>query len=322
MASLATKYLPILILLFFSSANSWALPSSDSDLSDAIQKKDWPQIILLLQPKKGQNFEHDLTLAKAFLSLERRAEALKLLSSLVEVRKDERAIKLFQSAGTLFFTQETSTQYYEALDLIKTLKFAEAKERLDQALVKEPGHVLLLTRLVQVEMLLQTKDQALIHLKLAQANSYANADLRLFAAKMTVENTLSDTDDENDSELYRQLLPYRLSLLENEITLTYWAEAVLHAAKMSELEQLANKILKEHAAWTYSLVWFLKKAEFGPVLQAKLKTQIDKNLKDRALFDSVLDLEMKKTDYLWVGYVSFDALTLQAKATPTPVPSP
>src|ERR1700761_8622705 len=113
----ASNYLPFLAILFFGltlAKGTFALGALDQELNDAVQKKDWPSVVLLLQPKKGQNFEHDLVLARALLSLERRQEALKLLVSVAETHnKDERVNRLLQSAGTLFFNQDTSNLYYE-----------------------------------------------------------------------------------------------------------------------------------------------------------------------------------------------------------------
>jgi predicted Zn-dependent protease len=323
MASQASKYLPICFAVFFMSAASMAV-TYDSELNDAIQKKDWPSVVLLLQPKKGQNFEHDLVLAKALLSLERRPEALKLLSTLSETRKDERLSKLFQSAGTIFFAQETSNLYYEAVDFIKNSKFVEAKDRLDQAILKEPGQVLLLTRLTQLELLSDKKELAATHLKLAQANSLGLMELKLFAAKIAVDRKPFNSDDEPESiyELVRVLSPLRAQLLENEVTLTYWGEALKRAQKTVELETLAVKTLKEHPAWTYSLQWLRTNGSFNSALDEKLRVRIDQNLKDKAAFLTALESEMKATDYLWAGYVLYDSLLLQAKPTPTPVPTP
>jgi hypothetical protein len=318
MASQASKYLRILIPLFLLSAPAWALGSYDSELNDAIFKKDWPSVVLLLQPKKGQNFEHDLVLAKALLSLERRQEALKLLASLQETRRDERVTKLFQSAGSIFFAQETSTLYYEALELIKDLKFPDAKERLEQALVKEPGQVLLLTRLIQMQLALGQRDPAAANLKIAQASTPSSNDLRLFAAKLAVDKTVSE--DENEDELFRELAPYKALLLENEITLTYWAESLKRAQKTQDLEAFAQKTLKDHPLWTFALQWFRQYAKPSKTLDEKLKAQIEKNLKDPAAFASTLEAEMKKTNYLWMGYVNYDTLVVQMKPTPTPTP--
>jgi len=327
MASQASNFLPrfclSLLLACSLGASGFAASPLDSELSDALQKKDWPSVVLLLEPKKGQNFEHDLTLSKALLSLERRQEALKLLATLQETRKDERVTKLFQSAGTIFFAQETSNLYYEALELIKGLKFAEAKERIDQGLSKEPGQVLLLTRQIQLQLLLGQKEQASANLKIVQTSTANMPELRLFAAKLAVDHALTSTEEDEDAaELYKGLSSYKAQLLENEVTTTYWAESLKRAKRTGDLEALEQKILKEHPLWTYSLQWFRLNAAPAKAQEDKLRDQIDKNLKDKTAFLAALEAEMKKADYLWVGYVTYEGLVALAKPTPTPVATP
>jgi cellobiose-specific phosphotransferase system component IIA len=245
---------------------------------------------------------------------------LALLSGLQETHKDERTTKLFQSAGTIFFAQETSNLYYEAFEMIKNQKFTEAKEHLEQALLKEPGQVLVLTRLIQMELLLGQKEQASIHLKTAQANTSGSSDLKLFAAKLAIEKSLVDAEDENENELYRDFSAFKALLLENEVTLTFWAESLMRAHKTAEIEAFAQKMLKDHPQWTYALAWFRTNANPSLLLDEKLKAQIEKNLKDKNAFLAALETEMKRSDYFWVGYVNYDTLVALQKPTPTPAP--
>jgi tetratricopeptide (TPR) repeat protein len=315
----ATNYLLITFVLFFGVANTWAMSALDTDLADSVQKKDWPAVVLLLDPHQGQNFEHDFTLAKALLSLERRQEALKLLSTLADEHKDERVTKLFQTAGTIFFSQETSNAYYESLDLIRTLKFSEARDHLEQALSKEPGQILLLTRLIQMELLLGKTSAATTNLKLAQDTSQGMTELKLFAVKMAVDKKPDDDDDQN--LLYRDVVPLKTQLLENEITLPFWSEALTRAKRNSEIETFAAKTLKDHPLWSYALMDFAKSRSVSPSTQIQLIAQLEKNLKSKDAFDAALEAEMKRTDYFWVGYSVYENLLVDFKkvsATPTP----
>lgn len=299
----------ILLLIFLSTTpNAVHANTVEAELNDSVQKKDWPSLILLLQPLQGQNFEHDLVLARALISLERRQEALKLLGELVIAHKDERAQKLYHLAGTLFFSQDTSTLYYEAVQLLSASKFAEAKERLDQAAAKEPGQVMVLARLVEVEMLLGQKEAARNHLKLAQARTLLFPELKIYSAKMDLD--APQEKDEESEDFVRQLLPLKASLLDNEVTLTFWAEALKRTKRSQELALLGQKTLKEHPTWSYALAWFYKNGEGTLVSPAQYKTEIDKNLKDSAGFDSRLEKEMKRTQYLWMGYSSRESITL------------
>ena len=332
MRSLASNHLPripsflFLLLVLGGSAEFWqgralGITQLDLELNEAIQKKDWPSVTLLIQPKKGQNFERDLILAKALLELERRQEALALLSNLLETRKDERVSKLFQTAGNIFFSQETSNLYYEALEFIKSLKVQEAKEHLELGLSKEPGQVLLLTRLVQVELLLGQKERASAILKQVQAITNGSIELRMFAAKLAVDKSLLESYEEKEAELYREFSPIRSELLKNEVTLTYWAQGLKRAQKKNELEGLAKKTLKDQANWTFALQWFYQNGVLSGGLKEKLRAQIDKNLKDKNAFSAALDSEMKQSAYLWVGYVNYETLVKQMneiKSSPTP----
>src|SRR4249919_2954339 len=104
-----------LILALFSSLSQVAHASFDTEVSESFQKKEWSNVVSLLKPKEGQNFEHDLMLAKAYLSLERRLDAQKLISEMLMNRRDERVIRLRDIAATQFFDQETANAYYEAI---------------------------------------------------------------------------------------------------------------------------------------------------------------------------------------------------------------
>jgi hypothetical protein len=320
----ASNYLPILLMLIFCGLRAEALSAFDLELNDAVQKKDWPTVVLLLQPKKGQNFEHDLTLAKALLSLERRQEAQKLLVSLEETHQDDRGNRLLQSAGTIFFNQDTSNLYYEALELIRGLKFADAKDRLEQGLSKEPNQVLLLTRLIQMDLLLDKKDQAATNLKLAQSLTLNLPVLKLFAAKLETDEQVAahasddpdsadnrDSDAEPDPDLSQVFLPIKSQLLENEVTAPFWFAALKLAGKKADLETLSQKTLKDHPLWTVALLWIYQNANVSPELKAKLEIQVEKNLKNKDQFEHALDLEMKRSNEFWVGYASFEALNAQ-----------
>jgi hypothetical protein len=320
----ASNYLPILLLLVFCGLRAEALSSFDLELNDAVQKKDWPSVVLLLQPKKGQNFEHDLTLAKALLSLERRQEAQKLLVSLEDTHKDERLNRLLQSAGTIFFNQETSNFYYDALEMIRGLRFADAKDRLEQALAKEPDQVLLLTRLIQMDLLLDKKNQAATNLKLAQSVTLNLPELKLFQAKLETDAQVAahasddpdspegrDADAEPEPDLSLEFLPIKSQLLENEVTAPLWLADLKLSGKTADLETLSQKIWKDHPLWTYALFWMDQNAKVSPEFKAKLETQIEKNLKNKDQFDRELDAEMKRSNQFWVGYVNFETLNAQ-----------
>ena len=289
---------------------------SEADLNEAVQKKNWPEVVLLITPEQGQNFDHDVTLVRAYLFLERRSEALALASKLYSTHKDEKTKNLLDLAGTIFFSQDTSNLYYEAIRLISISKFQEAHDRLDQALVKEPNQVLVLTRLVQVELVLGLKDAASTHLKAAQADAPFSIILKLFAAKLaqTLEEKTPDVSEkdslkeEESRDEYLELLPLKSALLEGEVTALLWFEMLQRTNRAAELLVFSRKILKEHPTWTSALLWFYKNGKLNVIEQSQMKAQIDKNLKNKDQFNATLEKEMKQTQYGWVGYIVYENL--------------
>jgi hypothetical protein len=144
----------ILLLLLATSVNdSHAGASFDAELRDATLKSDWTAQVSLLNPRKGQNFEQDLQLGKALLQLDRRIDSLKVLVPLHQGSKDERVARLVRLASEMFFNQETSNLFFEALRLLSIGKYGDAKDRLEQANSKEAGNLIVIQRLIQVEIL-------------------------------------------------------------------------------------------------------------------------------------------------------------------------
>ncbi|MBC7396979.1 MAG: hypothetical protein H7333_06005, partial [Bdellovibrionales bacterium] len=205
-----------------------------------------------------------------------------------------------------FFNQDTSTLYYEAVQLLSGAKFAEAKDKLDQAASKEPGQVMVLVRLVQVEMILGLPAVARNHLKLAQTRTPFFPELKIFEAKLNLD--APEVSEEDPIDWMKALLPVKAALLDNEITLSFWAEALKRSKKSQELAVLGQKTLKDHPDWSYALAWYYKNGEGTLVTPAQYKTQIEKNLKDKAEFEARLQKEMKRTQYYWVGYETYESL--------------
>lgn len=302
----------ILLLFVFSLVrpSAWA-ETSESDLNQAIQKKNWPEVVLLLAPLQGQNFDHDVTLVRAYLFLERRSEALVLATALYTNHKDDKTRSLLEMAGSIFFSQETSNLYYEAIRLISTSEFKEAKDRLDQALVKEPDQVLVLTRLAQVDLVLGHRDQAATHLALAQKFAPFSNELKLLGAKLFSLSSVSASESDSEQDAYAEFSPIKTQLLENEVTAQLWFQALLSAKKSVDLVALSKKILKENPAWTAALFWFYKNGNLNMADRTKFKIQIEKNLKDKNQFNGNLESEMKQSQYFWVGYFTYETLQSQ-----------
>ncbi len=308
-----------LILLLFCGETRFlpmhALAASlDSQMSEALQKKDWPSLVLLLKPKEGQNFEQDLILAKACLSLERRSEAVATLNALIEKRTDERAVKLRELAATQFFSQETANLYYESIRLISENHFVEAKERLEQVLVKEPGQGLALVRLTEVEVILNKKSAAQEHLKLASEIMPNAAELKIYAARLKLD--VPETDDESDEiykEAFRIFSAQKEVVNKNENPFVWWLMALAKLNRLSELNAIQAKLLKEHPQWSSVLLWYLKERTLSPAEKAAFLEQLQKNLKEPEKFNQGLQAEAKRSQYFWVGFFTYETIKAETQ---------
>jgi tetratricopeptide (TPR) repeat protein len=300
----ASILLLLILILLPSRTNAGSVAGSfDADLKEAVQKNDWPEIVMLLNPKSGQNFEHDLILAKSLLQLERRAEALKVLNTLYPNHREDRVVKLLQLAGSIFFNQETSNLYFEGVRLVAARKFAEAKEKFDQANAKEPSHVLVLTRLVEIELVLGQTDQATRRLKEALLLAPQSPELKLFSIKIAL---LTDeaTKGESLDSVGTLKKPYPIY----EAPFLLVIEFLKRTGRSEELKTIAEDFLKAHPTWVTAQVWFYKSGLLSAKQMMAYKTQIDRALKARDRFDSDLEKEMSRSQYLWVGYTRFDDL--------------
>jgi tetratricopeptide (TPR) repeat protein len=264
-------------------------------------------VILILEPTKGQNFEHDLELARAYLFLERRQEALGVLLSQYQEHKDERLVKLLNLAGSLFFNQETANLHYEAIQLLRASKFQDAKERIEQALSKEPSHVLLLERLIQTEILLGQSEKAWQHLKQAQALAPYSNELKLLSVRLVLDRA------EEGFDPYIGFLPLKSLLLAEEVPCSFWVEALKRSGKTAELKALAETVLKKNPDWSLIMGALLNTQMLNSPMNKRLKAQLEKNLKDKNLFEQRLERQMSRTSQWWVGYIRYESLVKQVK---------
>jgi tetratricopeptide (TPR) repeat protein len=297
----ASILLPILLLLHPATALT---ANPEADLKEAVTKNDWPGIVLLLAPLKGQNFEHDLLLSKALLQLERRAEALKVLNALSMNRRDEKVLKLLKVAGGIFFAQDTSNLYFEGVRLLSILKVQEAKDRFEQAAQKESGHPLILTRLIQCEILLSQFDQAASHLKEALALAPQSNELRFFALRLSLQPEPTLQGDSAVGSLKRLAS-------EEEVPFLWVLEWMKRTGKTDELKLIARSFEKAHPDWTAARVWLYLNSQAPKGTRERLKMQIDRGLKSRDRFETELEKRMRQSQYLWAGFIRYDDLVKQ-----------
>ncbi len=291
-----------LLILAFMFCSISSLPQASGDeVSEYLQNKDWPAIVLLLKPKQGQNFEQDVILAKALFSLERRNEALKVLESIERPEKlnIEKLVNLF---STQFFNQDTSRLYYDAVNLLGSQKWAESKEKLDQANVKEPGNSLVLQRLLQVELILDQKELFQEHLKLA-------LDLNPYAKEIKVFQARSLTLQKEYQTAYKVFQSIKNLYQENELIYVWYLDALLGLDKNSEISVLQGKLIKNHPQWLYALSWFLNKGSLNDKDRKTFLGMLQKGLKEPEKYRSFLLAEAKHTEFQWVGFYTPETVT-------------
>ena len=287
----------LLLLSWVSITVAHSAATFESSVREAALKNDWPELVLLLTPRKGQSFEHDLLLSKALLQLERRAESIAILIPLYAQHREERVLKLLQGAGSIFFNQETSNLYFEGVRMLSVLKFGEAKERFDQALAKEPGNILVLTRLVQVEILLGQVDPAAAHLKEALACAPYSYELKVFSLELapTPEVTL------------------KKPLLKDEVPFVIWLKHLKQKGKLKEIKGAIPQVLESDPDRAYVRIWLYHSGIPSPAEQARLKMQIDRAVKNRSRFEEQLENQMKQSQYYWAGVIRYEDLVKQMR---------
>jgi hypothetical protein len=265
----------------------------------AVPRKDPTETLRALEARRGQSLEHDLELARTYLFLEKRQEALRLLSTL---GRDERVRTLLSTAGSLFFSQETADLHYEGVRWLGVGKIQEARDRFAQALAKEPGHLLLLTRLVACDLLLGHKDQARLRWLEARALAPPGRELRILGFKLLLENAFLPGDDE------RSGVATKAELIGEEVPASFYVEHLVKNARWPELRGLLRDWLGKHPDWSLPFSRIDKETPVPPELRKKIRAQLEKNLKDRARFESHGERELRQGRYLWAGFVRYEEL--------------
>jgi tetratricopeptide (TPR) repeat protein len=299
----------ILLLLLATSVNdSHAGASFDAELRDATLKSDWTAQVSLLNPRKGQNFEQDLQLGKALLQLERRIDSLKVLVPLHQGSKDERVARLVRLASEMFFNQETSNLFFEALRLLSIGKYGDAKDRLEQANSKEAGNLMVIQRLIQVEILTGAYDSARSRLKEAMSLAPLSPEAKAFAMKLALV-----ADDQNRGDAPRSLMLPKKPYPTSQVPFVFTLEALKRWGRLEEISAIAANLLREHPKWVFAMVWLHSSGLLPDSVKGRFKIQIDRELKNRDRFEKDLDLEMKETQHYLVGYISYEDLVKNSR---------
>jgi len=246
---------------------------------------------------RGQNFEHDLLLARSELQKEHRVEAQKILLALPASRHDERVLKLLQLAGNMFLNQETAELHADGVKLLGELKFAEARERFESALSKEPGLVPVMTRLIQLDVLQKQWEAASRRLKEALPLAPQSSELRAFSLKVSAMA-------EEGAPEGKRLPPLRRPFPSEEVPFVFALEYLDRSGRVEELKAAAREALKQHPDWIFARIWFRGNGRLEAPEASALKSQIARALGDREACERNYKKRMEATRYWWVGYFS------------------
>ncbi len=264
--------------------------------ANALRVQDWAGVVRTLEPKRGQNIEQDLELARAYLALERRAEALKVAGAWF---RDERAKSLHQIAQTTFFSQETADLYYEGMRWLGLGRFQDAQERFAQAHARESGHVLVLTRLIHAELVLGRKDQAKTRWLEARSLGAMSRELRVYGLKLLVADAFTPAED------YRSGVASKSECLTEEVPAAFYAEYLVKTGRGPELRGLLRQWMDQKPDWVLPLIRGMNATGLPDDLRKKIKARLEKHLKDRTLFETRMEREGQRP---WSGFLRYDDL--------------
>jgi len=274
-----------------------------SSAQETIQ--DWSKKVVELQEKEGQNFEQDLQLAKGFLYLQRRQEALALLNRLMTKgshQKDARLNDLYETASTQFFFQDTAELYSEVVQLIEEESWGEAKEKTETALQKESRHRLLTLREIQLGLVLGQVDRISETVRIADSLFSESSELKVYDAWIN----LNKNDAKEAFRILSSLMLTDKKIFEkSEVpSLAYFQSSELnkHGVDWS----LFSKIVQNHPEWVGMRVWRLKNKSFTPMDRAKEVQQLKDLFSDLKKLKDWRGKQEKESTYFYSGIVSLE----------------
>ncbi len=266
---------------------------------------DWSNKVIELQENQGQNFEHDLTLVKGLLYLQRRSEALDLILKMGKVhnRKDPRLAELFESASNQYFSQETGELFAEASILIRDENWPEAKDRLETALKKEPFHRELVLHSIQVSLATGTIDRA-SEIEKAASPYYGDSTIwKIYRAWILIHQ-------KNGKEAIRIL-----SALWNADRKPFerqeaWMLAFLKAMELNKYQldwDNVGKIIQKHPEWICSRLTRIKLRTLPATKYKKELSSIQSVMKDPVKFQKTIDQQAKDSKNQYKGLVATES---------------
>jgi hypothetical protein len=268
---------------------------------------DWPEVVRNLKAKEGQNFDSDLQLIKAYVFLERRSDAQQVLKRWLGTRQHERAVQRLDRLSTLFFSQEVSNQYYESVRQVSVRKWAEARDILESAFQKEPGNVLVITRLVQVYWQLGLKSAVEEKIKLGLDLHPEHPELKVFSSRL-------DLDTEDFKSAQKTLLSQKSWIFEHELPTLWYFESLSALKRSSEIIVQMKGLLKKHPHWLEMRWWLVKQRLVMGLEAEQVQAEIKSLIKDPAALAQKLEADYRTGQYFWMSSKTIDRITAEVQA--------
>jgi tetratricopeptide (TPR) repeat protein len=238
---------------------------------------DWSKKVIELQSKEGQNFEQDLILLRGYLSFNRRTDALMLIQKMnrIHARKDIRLTELTETASEQFFFQETAELHSEALQLMRDENWSEAKEKLESALQKEPGHRLLLNRVIQTLLALEQSSKAADWFKIAEGLYPETGIDRIYRSWIGIQQQNAKDSIRPLSNLWYS---DRKFFERNEAALLAFMKATELNKYQLDVPAIQRMIQKHPEWWCARLMWVKSRWNSKPIELKKELLKISKDL--------------------------------------------
>ena len=271
--------------------------------------QDWAKKVIELQEREGQNFEQDLQLVKGFIYLQRRGEALSLLTRLSHSpsKKDSRIAELYETASDQFFFQDTAEIYADLVQFIKEESWLEAKEKTESGLQKEPKHRLLTLRAIQLALVLNQNDLIVENSK--NADSYFS-DSMIWKTYSAWINLSKNEPKEAYKTLSSMWISNKKLFENNELLMLGYLQSLELTKHVTDWVALA-KIIQKHPEWVAVRVWRLKNKSFSPKDKSKEILQIKELFQDLKKLKSHREKEAKDGSYFYFGIISLEKTKAQ-----------
>lgn len=222
-----------------------------------------------------------------------REEALMILKELYSAKRDSKTQTMIENFSTQFLNQDSEALFFHAINLIGARKFAEAKDKLDQANSKDPAHVLIIMRLGQVERELNLLEPAEEHLKFA-------AKLNPFLRDIKIMFGLLKISQNEDRDALKFFEPYKAFIQNTPALLCEYLPLLKRLEKTQEYNSIKRRIFSTKKPSTLEWMALVKDDLLNDVESKTVKVALKKCESEKEKCLDGIDQELKKLQYLWL----------------------